>query len=74
MNKIMESWMSLDDYEGSEKTFIDISGMKETKIFIHQHPFGLNFEYIYQVYGHNNPCTNLLRKEMGNQVVKNFKL
>ena len=54
--KIMASWMTLDElYEAKIKRyFIGKSGMKETKQFIYQHPFGIHFTYRHQVDNHNN--------------------
>ena len=54
--KIMESWMKLDELEGTKirRYLIDSSGMKEKNQFTYRKPFGIHFRYINQVGYHSN--------------------
>ena len=54
--KIIESWMTLDEIEGTSTRIYSInrSGTKDTKNFTYRQKFGLHFIYIHQVYENNN--------------------
>ena len=54
----------------TRRYFAYSSGKNQTNLFTYQSPFGLYFNYIYQVYDHKQQmetCINLLREDMGNQ-------
>ena len=54
--KILESWMTIDELEGSStrRYFIEISDTKDTKQLTYRQPFGIHLSYRHQVYDHNN--------------------
>ena len=54
--KIMDSWMDLDELEGTNtrKDFIYSNRKKETNKFAFRKSFGIHFRYIHQVDNHNN--------------------
>ena len=54
--KIMASWMTLDELEGSRtgRYFVESSGTKQTKQFTYCKPFGIHFRYIHQMDDQNN--------------------